>query len=89
VLFINPLTGKEKLQCYKIVVVGILLLRLKALSSSKKGKYLRCLFIIFQQYTAAAITYEKEVFAQSDVELISTKKFTLTVLRGNTFFNID
>jgi diacylglycerol kinase family enzyme len=60
--------------------------RLKVLPVIEKGKHLDLPFITYQQHTAVTIICEKEVFAQSDGELIRAKEFVLSVLPGKFLF---
>jgi diacylglycerol kinase (ATP) len=60
--------------------------RLRALPLIEKGKHLYKPYITYQQHTAVTIICEKEVFAQSDGELICAKEFVLSVLPGKFLF---
>jgi diacylglycerol kinase (ATP) len=63
-----------------------ILKRLKVLPVIEKGKHLDLPFITYQQHTAVTIICEKELFAQSDGELIRAKEFVLNVLPGKFLF---
>jgi diacylglycerol kinase (ATP) len=63
-----------------------ILKRLRALPLIEKGKHLSLPFVTYQQHAAVTVICEKEVFAQSDGELISGKEFAVTALPGKFLF---
>jgi diacylglycerol kinase (ATP) len=63
-----------------------ILQRLKALPLIEKGKHLNLPFVTYQQHASVTVICEKELFAQSDGELIRSKEFELNVLPAKFLF---